>query len=178
MRLISIFLLSLLLSCSRVVEYPSVTVTEYAIGGQLRRTETDRLRIDSTKYDKTYRYIRLDMPDSLFHDLVKQDSRTDSIIIYYTEPCNLRGQMTFSFGDNKYEIKRYILDSPMTEDDAGAIFFLDGYGIIAIKSIDWGVYSFFDRGHDYSRFIIESLKSDTSEFFGRIPRGKTWESSD
>jgi hypothetical protein len=178
MRLISFFLLALLLSCARVVEYPSVTVTEYAISGQLGRTETDRLKIELTKHDKTYRYIELDMPDSLFNNLVKQDLRTDSIILYYTKECKLRGQMTFSFGDNKYAIKRYILDDPRGEDDAGAIFFLDEYGIIAIKSIDWGVYSFFDRGHDYSRFIIESLKSDTSEFFGRIPRGKNWETSD
>jgi hypothetical protein len=74
-----------------------VTVTEYAIGGELRRTETDRLRIESTKYDKTYRYIRLDMHDSLFHDLVKQDLRTDSIIIYYTEPCKLKRSNDFLF---------------------------------------------------------------------------------
>ncbi len=155
-----------------------MTVTEYAIGGELRRTENNRLRIETTKNNKTYRYITLDMPDSLFHDLVNQDLRTDSIITYYTEPCKLRGQMTFSFGDNKYEIKRYILDSPMTEDDAGAIFFLDNYGIIATKSIDWGSYSFFDMGHDYNKFIIESLKSDSSDFFGRIPRGKNWEISE
>lgn len=178
MRLISFFALSILLSCSRVAEHASVTFTQYSIGGELRGTETDRLIIDSTKYEKTYRYVSLDMPDSLFHDLVRQDLRTDTIIIYYTEPCKLKGQMTFSFGDNKYEIKRYILDDPMGEDDAGAIFFLDEYGIIAIKSIDWGSYSFFDMGHDYSKYIIESLKSDSSEFFGRIPRGKNWEISE
>jgi hypothetical protein len=51
-----------------------VTVTEYAISGQLGRTETDRLKIELTKHDKTYRYIELDMPDSLFNNLVKGTS--------------------------------------------------------------------------------------------------------
>lgn len=160
--------------CSTRYETDYVSETEYSIGGYFRRAEIERVFIDVDDNYKTYKYVTLGMPDSSFINLTKEDLNTDTVLFWYNEVCKLRGHLTVNLGTEDYLIKRYILDSQMAEDDASAIYFVSGYGLLSIKSIDWGGYSLFYRELDHSNSLIQTLLSDSTGFFNRIPRGVNW----
>jgi hypothetical protein len=162
-------------NCLQTVSHDLLTVSNYQIGGNLKSTETYILNITTNGHLKTFSYREKKSSDTLYINLVTQNLSTDTVIYWYDQLPTLRGKMSFKHLGKSFEVKRYILDSRLEEDDASALYFLEDYGFVAIKSIDWGSYSFYDSGQEFNQVIIEGLKLDTTSFFNRIPRGKNWE---
>jgi hypothetical protein len=57
-------------------------------------------------------------------------------------------------------------------DEEESIFFIDNYGVIAIKSNSWSYFVQFDKGGQPEKEIFKLLQQDTSGFYGYRPPPK------
>jgi hypothetical protein len=54
-------------------------------------------------------------------------------------------------------------------DEEESIFYVDDYGVIAIKSNAWSYFIQFDKGGQVENDILNLLQQDTSGFYGYRP---------
>jgi hypothetical protein len=99
--------------------------------------------------------------DSIFDYSLTADMKSDSVLIYDhgNEICTLDGIRNYSIEGGQITIKRYGYDVAGTFDEEADFFFIDNYGLVAMKFYD-GNELFFDRGNSFVETIIEQLRKD------------------
>ena len=141
----------------------SVVVSEYSLFDSLRHSNNFRLEktVHGDKVEYIYREVGL--PDSLINYSVTYLNQSDSII-YHGEQFAITNTQEISMNNKSYKILKYSVDSDIADNDEN-IFILKDYGLLIIKSIDWGNYVTFNDEQKSINLILDTLKEDKSGFF-------------
>ncbi len=110
-----------------------------------------------------YIYRQIDQPDSSTNHIVTHNTKTDRLT-YYNDSCSFINYKTFSAGDKSYKILKFSNNSSIA-DDATNFYLVKDYGLIAIRSIDWGNYYTFNNGLKSDSIVILKLINDANGFF-------------
>jgi hypothetical protein len=112
--------------------------------------------------DKTEYGYNENMKDSIFDYSVTSNIKSDSILIYNygNVICPLDTVRNYTLGSRQITIKRYLYDVPGPVDEEADFYFIQDYGLIAMKFY-YGNELFFNKGDSLSRSIIDRLRSDS-----------------
>lgn len=142
----------------------SIEICTFSYSGKLTGTHTSILLIEDLHEKVEYLYREKSLPDTLNNFLIVKYFQSDSLFTFFNDTCIFIGKRKYEHLDKMIEVKKYLLKTDIA-DNQTAFYFIDDYGLILLKSIDWGNYLTFDRGLGFEHGIIMKIMGDTTDFF-------------
>ena len=141
----------------------SIIISEYTLFDSLLYSNEFRLEKTVSGNKVEYIYREVGIPDSMINYSVTYFSLSDSIM-YQGERFAITGMKEFSLNNKSYKILKYFIDSDIADNDE-YIFIAKDYGLLTIRSIDWGNYLTFNDEQKNASLILNALKGDKTGFF-------------
>ena len=129
----------------------------------LIKIRKSNLTVNTANDHIEYTYKDVLVPESV---CIRQNRYYDSILRYHNIDIPLIDSKDFFVGTQTVQIRKYQYDLLNSLDEEESIYFLDNYGIIAIRLNAWGYHYIFDNGDTNTRKLIDLILKDTTGFYG------------
>jgi len=117
--------------------------------------------------------------DSIFYSYMSNDTvvfpfvtaaigkNSDSELRLHNDRTPIVAKKTFRLGEVDVEIAKYDFDAPDEIDEEAYVYFVKGYGLLALRGRGWFYIIHFDDGSQLGKEAMDILDSDTTGFFVR-----------
>lgn len=169
LQYLSMVLIIALLSCDKKSlqdDKEPIEISEFELTDELRTIKSGELTVIHNADTIQFGYNEEKNTDSSFDYSFTQTLKNDSILIYTKEKeiCYLTDQREYPYKNQKIKVKRYRYDVATSFDEEADFYFIDNFGLIAIRG-DEGNYLFFKKGVGFDEMIIKIFREDESGFF-------------
>lgn len=162
---LSFLIIFVFLSCSKQAS-EKIELNEFRYGKFTGRKLINELTIYSTA--DSIEYIYKDTISS-FPFNIKLSNSDYNALLYDNAIVPHISAKIFYINTDKIEVHRFDYDDPKAQDEEVSIFFLDKYGVIAIRNYAWGHDFYFDKEGQFDNDLFNLLQQDTSGFYGYRP---------
>lgn len=145
------------------VQSRKVIVKEYSIFDSLRNSNELWLEKKIFTNRIEYLYRENGLSDSLVNYEIVHFRQSNSLK-YHNEFFTLTSTKVLSVNNKTYKIFKYSIDSDIPDNDEN-IFIIEDYGLLTIRSVDWGNYLTFSDEQKNIKLVIDSLLDDDTGFF-------------
>jgi len=160
-----IILTLLTIGCTDSGTRQPIEIRHFARLNELKETIKASLVTKMTKDSIHYTYLT----DSTIAFILKIDKNDKSVLTYFNFNAPLVDKRILLTNGKTTEIRKYDYNEPNMYDEEESIYFIDAYGVIAIKGNAWSYFIQFDKGGQAEKLIFEFLQKDTSGFYGYRP---------
>jgi hypothetical protein len=159
-----IILTVLTISCTNQTRQP-IEIRHFARVNELKRTIRANL-VTKVSTDSIQYLYGSDSTVVFVFKISKNDKRE---LTYFDFNAPLVDKKVLIANGQETEVLKYDYDEPNMFDEEESIFFIDSYGVIAIKGNSWPYVLQFDKGGQLEKEIFKLLQRDTSGFYGHRP---------
>ena len=163
-----IILTILTIGCTDSGTRQPIEIRHFTRLNELKETIKANLVTKVSKDSIQYSYLT----DSTIAFIIRINKNDKSRLTYYNFNTLLVDKHIFTINGQVTEILKYDYDEPSMFDEEASIYFIDTYGLIAIKGIAWSYFIHFDKGGQIEKEIFKLLQQDTSGFYGYRPPPK------